>query len=306
MIANCKLKIANLEERVHRPVLLKEVIEWMNVEKNKNYVDCTIGEGGHAREILKRNGPNGKVLGIEIDSDLYKKLKRENLERLILANDSYSNLKEIVKREGFKEIYGILFDLGISSWHIEKSLRGFSFLRDEPLIMRYDNSKNFWAEKIINQWPENEIERILKEYGEEKFAKRISREIVKFREKKPIKTTFQLVEIIKRAVPSFYRQKRIHFATKTFQALRIAVNNELENLKIALPQAIDVLEKGGRLLIISFHSLEDRIVKLFFKEKEKEGKIKILTKKPIRPSKEEIKQNPRSRSAKLRVALKIQ
>jgi 16S rRNA (cytosine1402-N4)-methyltransferase len=160
------------------------------------------------------------------------------------------------------------------------------------------------AEEIVNEWSEKKIERILKEYGEEKFAKRISREIVKARKVKPIKTTFQLVEIIKRAVPSFYKQKRIHFATKTFQALRIAVNNELENLKVALPQAIEVLEKGGRLVVISFHSLEDRIAKNFLKEKEREGKIKILTKKPIRPSKGEIIKNPRSRSAKLRAAIK--
>jgi 16S rRNA (cytosine1402-N4)-methyltransferase len=292
-------------ERIHEPVLLKEVIEYLNVGKNKNYVDCTIGEGGHAIEILKRNGPKGKVLGIEIDPERYKKLREEKLERLILVNDSYSNLKEIVEREGFKEIHGILFDLGISSWHIEKSGRGFSFLRDEPLIMKYDRRQKLTAERIVNEWPEKEIERILREFGEERFAKRIAREIAKARKTKPIKTTSQLVEVIKRAVPSFYQHRKIHFATKTFQALRIAVNNELENLRIALPQAIEVLEKGGRLVVISFHSLEDRIVKNFLKEKEREGKIKILTKKPIRPSKEEIIKNPRSRSAKLRGALKI-
>jgi 16S rRNA (cytosine1402-N4)-methyltransferase len=295
----------NYEERVHKSVLLKEVIEYLNVERNKNYVDCTIGEGGHSIEILKRNSPEGKVLGIEIDSELYKKLSEKKLERLILVNDSFKNLKEIIEREKFKNIYGILFDLGISSWHIEKSGRGFSFLRDEPLIMRYDLKQKLTAEKIVNEWSEKEIERILREYGEEKFAKRISREIATARKVRPIKTTSQLVEVIKKAVPTFYQRKKIHFATKTFQALRIAVNNELENLKIALPQAIEVLEKGGRLVVISFHSLEDRIVKNFLKEKEKEGKIKILTKKPIQLSKEEIIKNPRSRSAKLRCALKI-
>jgi 16S rRNA (cytosine1402-N4)-methyltransferase len=298
MIANCK-------ERIHKPVLLKEVIEYLKVGKNKNYVDCTIGEGGHAIEILKRNGPKGKVLGIEIDPELYKKLREEKLERLILVNDSYSNLKEIVERENFKKIHGILFDLGISSWHIEKSGRGFSFLRDEPLIMRYDASRGISATEIVNRWSEKEIERILKEYGEERFAKKIAREICKERKKKKIERTLQLVEVIKRAVPKWYLQRRIHFATKTFLALRIAVNNELENLKSGLLQAIDVLEREGRLVVISFHSLEDRIVKNFLREKEREGKIKILTKKPIVPSKEEIKQNPRSRSAKLRAALKI-
>jgi len=311
MIENAKGKMQKAkweEERIHEPVLLKEVIEWLKVEKNKNYVDCTIGEGGHAIEILKRNGPKGKVLGIEIDPELYKKLKEEGLERLILVNDSFLNLKEIVKRENFGPISGILFDLGLSSWHLEKSGRGFSFLKDEPLIMRYDWNQEksmLTAEKIVNEWPEREIERILREFGEEKFAKRISKEIVRVRKVKPIRTTLQLVEVIKKAVPAFYLHKKIHFATKTFQALRIAVNNELENLKVALPQAIEVLEKGGRLVVISFHSLEDRIVKNFLKEKEREGKIKILTKKPIRPSKEEIIKNPRSRSAKLRAALKI-
>jgi 16S rRNA (cytosine1402-N4)-methyltransferase len=320
-IPNPNFQISNKMkyERIHKPVLLKEVIEWLGVEKNKNYIDCTIGEGGHAIEILKRNGPKGKVLGIEIDPELYKKLKKEKLERLILVKDSFSNLKEIVKRKKFGPISGILFDLGLSSWHLEKSGRGFSFLKDEPLIMSYDwnrtksmllrssgvSSRELWAGKIVNEWSDKEIERILREYGEEKFAKRISREIVKARKTKPIMTTLQLIEIIKKAVPTFYQHRKIHFATRTFQALRIAVNNELENLKVALPQAIEILRKDGRLAVISFHSLEDRIVKNFFKQKEKEGKIKILTKKPIIPSEEEIKQNPRSRSAKLRVTIKI-
>jgi 16S rRNA (cytosine1402-N4)-methyltransferase len=226
MIENAKGKMQKAkweEERIHEPVLLKEVIEWLKVEKNKNYVDCTIGEGGHAIEILKRNGPKGKVLGIEIDPELYKKLKEEGLERLILVNDSFSNLKEIVKRENFGSISGILFDLGLSSWHLEKSGRGFSFLKDEPLIMRYDWNQEksmLTAEKIVNEWPEREIERILREFGEEKFAKRISREIVKTRKAKPIRTTLQLVEVIKKAVPSFYQHRKIHFATKDFSSIK--------------------------------------------------------------------------------------
>jgi 16S rRNA (cytosine1402-N4)-methyltransferase len=290
---------------VHKPVLLNEVIEWLNVQRNKNYVDCTVGEGGHIREILKRNGPKGKVLGIEIDFELYKKLKEEKIERLILVNDSFVNLKEIVEREKFKEIYGILLDLGISSWHIEKSGRGFSFLRDEPLIMKYDVFRGISAMEIINQWSEKDIVRILKEYGQERFAEKIAKTICNERKKKKIERTLQLVEIIKKAVPSWYLRRKIHFATKTFLALRIATNNELENLKNVLFQSLDILEKEGRLVVISFHSLEDKIVKHFLREKEKEGRIKILTKKPIIPSKEEIIKNPRSRSAKLRVALKI-
>jgi 16S rRNA (cytosine1402-N4)-methyltransferase len=288
----------------HKPVLLKEVIECLKVEKNKNYIDCTIGEGGHAIEILKKNGPRGKVLGIEIDPELYKKLKGEKLERLILVNDSYCNLEKIVKKLNFKKVAGILFDLGISSWHLEKSKRGFSFLREEPLDMRFDPNQSLTAEKILNEWSEREIEKILKDYGQEKFAKKISRMICKERKAKPIKTTHQLVKILERATPVWYQRKRIHFATKTFQALRIAVNKELDNLKNALPKALEVLESEGRLAIISFHSLEDRIVKNFFKENFKKGLIKIITKKPIRPSFEEIKKNPRSRSAKLRAAIK--
>jgi 16S rRNA (cytosine1402-N4)-methyltransferase len=309
MITNAKCKMQNAkweEEKVHRPVLLKEVIEWLNVEKNKNYVDCTIGEGGHAIEILKRNEPKGKVLGIEIDPELYKKLKKEKLERLILVNDSYSNLKEIVKRENFEKVSGILFDLGISSWHLEKSKRGFSFLRDEPLIMRYDgDEKKLTASEILNGWKEKEIEKVIREFGQEKFVKNIVREILKERRFKRIERTFQLVEVIKRAVPIWYQKRKIHFATKTFQALRIAVNEELENLKKGLKEAIEILEPRGKIVVISFHSLEDRIVKNFFKKNFKKGILKILTKKPIRPKIEEIKINPRSRSAKLRAAEKI-
>jgi 16S rRNA (cytosine1402-N4)-methyltransferase len=293
-------------EKIHKPVLLKEVIECLNVEKNRNYIDCTIGEGGHTIEILKRNGPKGKVLGIEIDPELYKKLKEEGLERLILVNDSYSNLKEIVGREKFQNVYGILFDLGISSWHIEKSGRGFSFLRDEPLIMKYNPSGEISAKEIVNQWPKERIAQILKDFGQEKFAEKIAKKICEEREKRKIERTFQLVNVIKKAVPVWYQKRKIHFATKTFLALRIFVNQELENLKIALPKALEILERGGRLVVISFHSLEDKIVKDFLKKMEKEGKLKILTKKPIVPTIEEIKQNPRSRSAKLRAGVKLQ
>jgi 16S rRNA (cytosine1402-N4)-methyltransferase len=309
MITNAKCKMQNAkweEEKVHEPVLLKEVIEYLNVRENRNYIDCTIGEGGHAREILRKNGPRGKILGIEIDPELYQKLKKEKLERLILVNYSYSNLKEIVKRENFGKVSGILFDLGISSWHLEKSKRGFSFLKDEPLIMRYDlKNEKITASEILNKWPREDIERIIKEFGQEKFAKNITREILKERKFKKIERTSQLVEIIKRAVPIWYQKRKIHFATKTFQALRIAVNNELENLKKGLKEALEILEPGGRMVVISFHSLEDRIVKNFFKENSKKGILKILTKKPIRPKIEEIKINPRSRSAKLRAGQKI-
>jgi len=291
---------------MHLSVLKNEVIEYLKVKPNENFVDCTFGEGGHALEILKRNAPEGKVLGIEIDKELFEicKAKIKESKRLILVCDSYSNLKEIVKRERFEKISGILFDLGLSSWHLEESKRGFTFRKNEPLVMSY-SQEGKTAKDLLNELSEKEIYQILKNYGEERFARKIAKEIVKERERKKIETTFQLVEIVKRATPVWYQKRRIHFATKTFQALRIAVNNELKNLEKALPQALEVLEKGGRLVVISFHSLEDKIVKNFFKKSEREGKMKILTKKPISPSQTEIKINKRARSAKLRAGEKI-
>ncbi len=293
---------------IHIPVLKKEVIKYLDPEPNQNFIDCTFGEGGHTRIILKNISPEGKVLGIEWDFKLYQKLKKETAEfseRLILANDSFGNLKEIVRKKEFNQVQGILFDLGMSSWHLEESKKGFSFRKNEPLDMRYNPKNSLTAERIINKWGEKEIRDILKDYGEERFAKRIARQIVKTREKKPIKTTLQLVETIKRTLHPRFRYKRTHFATRTFQALRITVNKELENIKEGLRQSIDVLDPEGRIVVISFHSLEDRIVKRFFKEKSQENILKILTKKPITPLQKEVNKNPRSRSAKLRAAEKI-
>lgn len=298
-----------MKKATHIPVLKNEVLKYLDPKPNENFIDCTVGEGGHSLAILEKNGPKGKVLGIDRDPEQIKNCK-ENLakfkERLILVCDNFANLKEIVKRENFKKVSGILFDLGLSSWHLEKSGRGFSFQRDEPLIMRFDGKEGLTAKEIVNQWPEEKIKEILKNYGQERFAKKIAERIVEERKIKPIETTFQLVKIIEKAVPSWYLHRKIHFATKTFQALRIAVNEELENLKAGLQKALEVLNKGGRLVVISYHSLEDRIVKNFLKENEKKGVLKILTKKPIRPKGKEIKFNPRSRSAKLRAAIKIQ
>jgi len=294
------------DKKVHIPVLEKEVLEYLDPKANENFIDCTIDGGGHAVSILERNKPEGKVLGIEWDLELYKNLIGLNLERLILINESFVNLEKIVEKTELKNISGILLDLGLSSWHLEKSGRGFSFQKDEQLIMRYDGkATELTAEKILNQWPEKEIEKILLDYGEERFAKRITRKIIEERELKLIKTTFQLVEIVKRATPNWYHHRKINFATKTFQALRIVVNDELDNLKKVLPQTLKVLKRGGRLAVISYHSLEDRIVKNFFKENMKNNLIKILTKKPIRPTKKEIINNPRSRSAGLRAMEKI-
>ncbi|MGB9743360.1 MAG: 16S rRNA (cytosine(1402)-N(4))-methyltransferase RsmH [Minisyncoccales bacterium] len=291
---------------MHLPVLQKEILDFFNPKPNENFIDCTIGEGGYAPAILKRTAPTGKILGIDWDKKQIENCQRrlkQFQKRLVLVVDNFANLKEIVKKTGFGLAAGILLDLGMSSWHLEKAGRGFTFLKDEPLDMRYSPDNDLKAEMIVNQWPEKEINRILKEYGEEKWSIKISREIIKVRKIKPIKSTQELVAIIKKAVPLKYQHQKLHFATKTFQALRIAVNRELENLEKVLPQTINVLKPGGRLAIISFHSLEDRIVKNFLKEKQKQNILKIVNKKPISPNLEEIKINPRSRSAKLRTAI---
>lgn len=305
---------------MHTPVLLKEVIEHFDPKPGQKFIDATIDGGGHALAILEKILPNGKLLGIEWDGKLLNslKLKIENLklnQGVILVNDSYVNLKKIAEENDFVNIDGILFDLGISSWHIDAAGRGFSFQKDEPLDMRFaaqneadifePRFSNITAEEVINRWPLDDLIGIFKEYGEERFAKLIAVGIVKARKEKPIKTTFELVEIIKKSVPFWYRSGRIHFATRTFQALRIAVNHELENLEAGISQAVEVLRTGGNLGVISFHSLEDRIVKNFFRTKAKEGILKIITKKPVRAGPVETTENPRARSAKLRVAKKL-
>ena len=260
---------------MHIPVLQKEVIGYLDPKPNDNFIDCTIGDGGHTLTILEKTGPNGKVLGIDLD------LRIKNLgKRVILVNDNFANLKEIVKKNKFRNVSGILIDLGISSWDLEESGKGFSFQKQESLDMRYNSENQLTAEKIINFWSALEIEKILTNFGEEKFAEEIAG------------------EIIKAATPGWYHRKKIHPATKTFQALRIAVNDELNNLEKVLPQALEILKKGGRLVVISFHSLEDRIVKNFFRN------LEILTKKPVTANQVEIKANPRARSAKLRAAIK--
>ena len=320
---------------MHKPVLLKEAIEYLNPKPGQKFIDATVDGGGHAMAILEKIVPNGKLLGIEWDGELlkYLKFKIENLklrQNVILAQDSYINLKKIAIENGFMDADGILFDLGMSSWHLEEAGKGFTFQKNEPLDMRYGVEKfpisptspkqpfrlrrpgnhqfpnvGLTAEEIINKYSYDELAKILKEYGEERFAKSIAAHIVKARKEKPIKTTYELVEIIKHSAPFWYRQGRIHYATRTFQALRIAVNDELENLKSGLGQAMDILTTGGRIAVMSFHSLEDRIVKNFFRTKAKEGVLKIIIKKPIIAGLAEITENPRARSAKLRVAEKI-
>ena len=291
----------------HIPVLANEVILSLNVKNGKNFIDCTVGEGGHAELILSFSSPDGRLLGIERDRSILetaeKKLARFGT-RAILVRDTYVNLSKIISSYNFSTIHGILFDLGISSYHIEESGGGFSFTRDEPLDMRFDRSEDTeTAADILNQWTAEELEILFEQYGEKRYASAIAKEIVNERIKKPFDTTYSLVRIVNRIkkVPG----EKIHPATKIFQALRIAVNKEAEQISDALPQAVEALERGGRLAVISFHSAEDALIKQFFAKGQAEGKIKILTTKPIAPSLIEQKENPRSRSARMRCAEKI-
>lgn len=294
----------------HIPVLLKEVMDGLDPKPGETVIDGTANGGGHTRAIADRVAPDGKVISIEWDKEIFKKLKSdiENSEyrdRVVAVNDNYANLKNILSGLEVEKADGVLLDLGFSSVHVDISGRGFSFQKDEPLDMRYNQDQAVTAYEIVNSWPELEIAEILKKYGEERFAYRIAKSICENRKREKIGTTLQLVDVVRGAVPAFYRKGKINCATRTFQALRIAVNGELDNIENVLPQMIDVLSSGGRIAIISFHSLEDRIIKNFFRDKSKEGLLKIITKKPITAAKEEAFENPRARSAKLRVAVKI-
>lgn len=292
---------------MHKPVLLEKVLEIFNPRRGQIYIDATIDGGGHARAILEKIGAEGKLLGIDWDRELLGRLKVENpklkVKNLILVCDNYAHIKSIAGKYNLGKVDGILFDLGFSLYHLEESRRGFSFLKNEPLDMRYNPDFNeLTAEKIVNKWPPEAIENILREYGGERFSRRIARGIVGARRYKKISATAELVRIISRSVPGFYLKRRVHPATKTFQALRIAVNRELENLRKALYDSADILKPGGKIIVISFHSLEDRIVKNFFRKNK--NAFTVFTPKPVCPAKEEIKSNPRARSAKLRAGTK--
>lgn len=302
---------------MHIPVLLKEVIDNLNLKVGDTVVDCTLGGAGHALEICRLIGNTGTLVGIDLDQSALnkasKKLKNEKC-KVVLQKENFRYLDKILKKAEIEKVDGILFDLGLSSDQLEssglyshrkaKAGRGFSFQRNEPLIMTLKESpdeEDLTAREIVNIWDEKNIADIIYGYGEEKFSRQIAKKIVERRNEKPIETTQDLVGVIEKAVPNWYKHKKIHFATKTFQALRITVNDEIRNLKEGLAKALEVLNKGGRIAVISFHSIEDRIVKQFFKNCEQEGAGKIITKKPIVPSRQEILNNPRSRSAKLRV-----
>ncbi|MDP4001457.1 MAG: 16S rRNA (cytosine(1402)-N(4))-methyltransferase RsmH [bacterium] len=296
-------------ESYHTPVLLNEVIEYLKPKSGGRYIDATMNGGGHTLAIAEQVQPDGIVLGIEWDSELFKqfKLKEESLkfkDSIIPVNDSYTNMAVIAKDHDFQPD-GILFDLGLSSWHYEMSGRGFTFKKDEPLDMRFNTSGGVPVSEIVNLYDVPELEQIIRDYGEEQFARSISESIGLNRKKRPIMTTEDLVAVINVAVPDWYKHRKIHFATKTFQALRVVANDELGNVVKGVRTAIDILKPGGRIVVISFQGHEDKIVREIFKEQVKAGRIVQPVKGTIRPTWPEQQANPRSRSAKMKVAERI-
>ncbi len=292
----------------HKPVLLNETLDYLNLSPGKLIVDCTVGGGGHAAGILEKVTPGGFLLGIDRDKEVLevsaKRLdKYENAFKLVHRN--FKDIDLVMKDLNITSVDGFLFDLGFSSYQLEIPERGFSFRLDGPLDMRMDRTQKLTARDLINSAEEDSLTEIIKEYSEERFARNISRWIVSERRKKDIETTGELLGIITRAIPKKFQHGRLHPATRTFQALRIAVNNELENLSSILDKILPFLSKGARIAVISFHSLEDRIVKNKLRELSKSGSIKIITKKPVIPSDEEVSFNPHSRSAKLRIGERL-
>ncbi len=294
---------------VHKSVLLKESIDGLNIQPGDIYLDGTLGSAGHAKYALEKANGNITVVGLDRDIDALDRSKK-NLpsERVFLKQSSYGEMDKVLDELGIGKVNRIMLDLGLSSDQFETSGRGFTFKNDEPLLMTFSKNPDvddLTSGYIVNNWSESSIADIIFGYGEERYARKISKSIVIYRQKKKIETTGELVEIINQSVPGMYKRGRIHPATRTFQALRIAVNDELNTLKEGLANGFDRLEKGGRMAVISFHSLEDRIVKHFNIEKKEAGMANIITKKPIEASEEEIQNNPRSRSAKLRIIEKI-
>ena len=292
----------------HLSVLLNESIEGLNLKNGSTFVDATLNAGGHSALVLDKFGKNVRIIGIDVDADAIARAK-ENISasNVSFFQENFRNLCKVLDEAKVEQFDGILFDLGLSSNQIEESGRGFSFKADEPLLMtmkKNPQASDVTAHEIVNSWSEESLSDIIYGYGEDRFARRIAKAIVMARAVRPIDTAGELAEIVASAVPR-YGFKKINPATKTFQAIRIAVNDELGALKTALPKAFDRLSRGGRIAIISFHSLEDRIVKRYFKEKSDLEQAKIITKKPITPSPQEIAENPRSRSAKLRILEKI-
>lgn len=287
----------------HFPVLLREAIEALNLRSDGIYIDATIGPGGHSESILKLIGPEGRLIGIDRDLEALEIAKKRLSDRRVsLKKGSFSEMEGLLYLDGISEVDGILFDLGVSMLQLKDPERGFSFISDKPLNMRMDKKQRLSAWDVVNRYPEEKLERILREYGEERLSRKISKAIVRRRSKKTIDTCSELSGIVEGV---YGRKGRLHPATKTFQALRIEVNKELEELRAGLDSSLRLLKKDGRLCVISYHSLEDRIVKGFMVDSSKKGLLRIITKKPITPCPEEISSNPSSRSAKLRAGVRI-
>ena len=308
------------KEFKHYTVMLNEAVDAMECENGKIYVDCTLGGGGHSELILKRISPDGKLIAFDIDDDAINAAKKRLAlyKNLVIVKDSYVNVKEVLKSVGIEKITGgVLFDLGASYHQLTQQERGFSFSKEAPLDMRFNRDAEFTAYDVVNNYKEEDLVRIFSEYGEEHFSKRIAKAIVAQRKVKKIETTTELAQLIVNSTPHI--KSHIHPATRVFQAIRIEVNQELTNVKKALNEILDLLEVGGIISVISFHSLEDRVVKQFFKYHSERchcdknqmictcppPKLELVNKKPILASDMEIKENPPSRSAKLRVARKI-
>jgi 16S rRNA (cytosine1402-N4)-methyltransferase len=307
----------------HRTVLLDRTIEYLKVVPDGVYVDCTLGGGGHSLEILKRLGERGRLIGIDRDQNAIK-AAGERLasfsDKAVLVHGNFKDIRRIVHGIGITAVDGVVMDLGVSSHQLDRRERGFSYMQDAPLDMRMDRQQSLTAMEVVNTYSEADLARVISGYGEERWARRIAAFIVREREKALIKTTGQLVDIIKAAIPASARRKGPHPAKRTFQALRIEVNDELGILERAVKDGVDLLKSGGRICVITFHSLEDRKIKNIFRELEnpctcppkapacvcgKKPVIRVVTRKPVVPDKEEIQQNPRARSAGLRVAEKL-
>ncbi|PQD94916.1 16S rRNA (cytosine(1402)-N(4))-methyltransferase [Pradoshia eiseniae] len=307
----------------HTTVLLHEAVNGLNIKPDGIYVDCTLGGAGHSELIAKALSEKGRLIAFDQDITALENAKKKlsaYMDRVTLVNSNFVHFDEKLKELGIEKIDGILYDLGVSSPQFDTPERGFSYNYDAPLDMRMDQSAPLSAYHVVNEWSFEELVKIFFKYGEEKFSKQIARKIEQARETKPIETTFELVDLIKEGIPAPARRKGGHPAKRIFQAIRIAVNDELRVFEVSLEKALPMLNKGGRISVITFHSLEDRICKSFFKEKselppmphglpvipkEFEPDLKLITRKPIVPSEEELEANKRARSAKLRVAEKI-
>jgi len=292
----------------HLPVLFNEVIQHLRPKPGDIIFDATAGGGGHSGEILKMILPGGKLVAVDRDPDASKRIRERFKEfrgSVISVNGDYRDISTILNEKGIDLIDGAVFDLGMSSYQIDEGERGFSFMNDGPLDMRFDRSQGKTARDVVNSFSADELADLIRDLGEERHAKLVAKRICSARKESPILRTGDLARIVAGALGAKYHRQKIHPAARTFQALRIYVNDELGAVEKGVPQAIDRLRSGGRICVISFHSLEDRIVKNIFRDRKKSGEVAVITKKPMRPSPEETRDNPRARSAKMRTAEKI-